>query len=62
MPPGKEIKSEADLLNLDYDDVLQLYRGWRKCESALKEKIDELATLRNRNLQLQDSHGKFKGT
>jgi chromosome segregation ATPase len=51
----------ADLMNVDYEDVLHLYRGWRKSESALKEKNKELAQLRNRITILQDSHIKFRG-
>jgi hypothetical protein len=50
-----------DLLNVDYEDVLHLYRGWRHAESQLKEKNKELTTLKNRIKQLQDSHAKFRG-
>ncbi len=52
---------EIDLANVDYDDVLHLYRGWRKSEGALKEKNKELGTLKGRMKQLQDSHVKFRG-
>jgi myosin heavy subunit len=50
-----------DLLNVDYEDVLHLYRGWRHAESQLKEKNKELTTMKNRIKQLQDSHAKFRG-
>jgi len=50
-----------DLLNVDYEDVLHLYRGWRHAESQLKEKNKELNSLKNRIKQLQDSHTKFRG-
>lgn len=50
-----------DLLNVDYEDVLHLYRGWRHAESQLKEKNKELSALKNRIKQLQDSHAKFRG-
>ena len=34
-----DIKNEKlDLTNVDYDDVLHLYRGWRKSENALRSK------------------------
>lgn len=54
-------KESIDLMNVDYDDVLQLYRGWRKSESALKDKSKELNALKIRAKQLQDSHVKFRG-
>jgi chromosome segregation ATPase len=50
-----------DLLNVDYEDVLHLYRGWRHAESQLKDKNKELASLKNRIKQLQESHTKFRG-
>lgn len=55
-------KSDApDLTNVDYEDVLHLYRGWRKSEGALKDKNKELNALRARVKQLQDSHTRFRG-
>ena len=56
---GKE--AEPDLHNVDYEDVLHLYRGWRKAEGALKEKNKELNALKIRVKQLQESHIKFRG-
>lgn len=53
-------KDSLDLMNVDYDDVLHLYQGWRKAESALKDKDKELAQLKQRINTLQDSHGKFR--
>ena len=59
---GRAQKSEApDLTNVDYEDVLHLYRGWRKSESALKDKNKELTQLKQRVKQLQDSHTRFRG-
>lgn len=52
-------KAAVDLMNVDYEDVLHLYRGWRKSESALKDKNKELNTLRDRVKVLQESHIKF---
>jgi DNA repair exonuclease SbcCD ATPase subunit len=52
--------TEPDLTNVDYEDVLHLYRGWRKSEGALKEKTKELNALKIRVKQLQDSHVKFR--
>jgi len=52
---------EPDLTNVDYEDVLHLYRGWRKSEGALKEKTKELNALKIRVKQLQESHIKFRG-
>ena len=54
-------KSSIDLLNVDYDDVLHLYRGWRRSEGMLRDKNKELSTLRERVKKLQESHGKFRG-
>ena len=47
--------------NVDYDDVLHLYRSWRKAEVALKDKNKELSTWKGRVKQLQESHVKFRG-
>lgn len=54
------MKDSIDLMNVEYEDVLQLYRGWRKSESALKDKNKELAAMKARISQLQDSHVKFR--
>lgn len=53
-------KSAVDLLNVDYDDVLHLYRGWKRSEGLLLDKNKELAALKGRIKQLQDSHAKFR--
>eukprot|EP00605_Chrysophyceae_sp_TOSAG23-4_P000727 GSChrysophyteH1.ASY1.ANO1.811.1 assembled CDS len=53
--------TEPDLTNVDYEDVLHLYRGWRKSEGALKDKTKELNALKIRVKQLQESHIKFRG-
>jgi chromosome segregation ATPase len=53
-------KNAIDLLNVDYDDVLHLYRGWRRSEGLLQDKNKELACLKGRIKQLQDSHVKFR--
>lgn len=50
-----------DILNISHDDVLQLYRGWRRSEGQLKDKNKELTVLRKRMEQLQDAHVKFHG-
>lgn len=55
------LKDSIDLMNVEYEDVLHLYRGWRKSESALKDKNKELAAMKARITQLQDSHVKFRG-
>lgn len=54
-------KGTIDLLNIDYDDVLHLYRGWRHAEGQLKDKNKEMNALKDRIKQLQDSHVKFRG-
>lgn len=54
-------KDSIDLMNVDYDDVLHLYRGWRKSEASLKEKVKELNSLKEKVKDLQDSHAKFRG-
>ena len=57
----QEGEAEPDLTNVDYEDVLHLYRGWRKSEGALKDKTKELNALKIRVKQLQESHIKFRG-
>lgn len=54
-------KDSIDLMNVDYDDVLQLYKGWRRSENALKDKNKELSAMKMRIKQLQESHAKFRG-
>jgi DNA repair exonuclease SbcCD ATPase subunit len=54
-------EKSIDLTNVDYDDVLHLYRGWRKAEAALKEKTKELDDMKEKVQQLQDGHVKFRG-
>lgn len=56
----EELKEDIDLMNVGYDDVLHLYKGWRRAESALKEKTRELNSVKGRVKQLQDSHVKFR--
>ena len=53
-------KDSIDLMNIDYEDVLHLYRGWRRSESALKDKNIELAAMRESVSQLQEQHSKFR--
>jgi myosin heavy subunit len=53
-------KESIDLMNVDYEDVLHLYRGWRKSESQLKDKDKELFSLKEKIRQLQESHAKFR--
>ena len=52
--------SPIDLQNIDYDDVLHLYRGWRRSERALNEKCSEFNLLKAKTEQLQESHVRFK--
>eukprot|EP01036_Dinobryon_divergens_P030096 gene30096-39292_t len=54
-------KDSIDLMNVDYEDVLQLYKGLRKSETILKDKNKELAAMKLRVQQLQESHSKFRG-
>lgn len=54
-------KDSIDLMNVDYEDVLQLYKGLRKSETVLKDKNKELAAMKLRVQQLQESHSKFRG-
>lgn len=53
-------KDSIDLMNVDYDDVLHLYRGWRRSESALKDKDKEMGMLKSKMKQLQDAHNQFR--
>ena len=52
-------KSSIDLLNVNYDDVLQLYRGWRKSEGMLKDKDKELSALHTRVEQVSIAETRF---
>ena len=45
MPTGEETLP-SHLQNVDYDDVLHLYRGWRRSERALEERNREFALLK----------------
>lgn len=56
-----QTKDSVDLMNVEYADVLNLFRSLKKSESALKDKDKELTLLRNQVNQLKDSHGKFRG-
>lgn len=44
---------DIDFDKVDYDDVLHLYRGWRRSDSDLKEKSKQYDILHERTLQLQ---------
>jgi hypothetical protein len=48
MSDARKKSASIDLLNVDYDDVLQLYRGWRRSEGLLKDKDKELAAMHSR--------------
>ena len=52
--------SPIDLENIDYDDVLHLYRGWRRAETALKERTLECETLKSRTEKFEDNHERFR--
>lgn len=56
-----QTKESLDLMNVDYEDVIQIYKAMRKSENAGKDKDRELAALKNRINQLQDSHNRFRG-
>lgn len=49
-----------DLCKVNYDDVLHLYRGWRRSENALKEKKRDYDLLLVKTEQLQESHKRFR--
>ena len=62
---GTSIPMDADLTavdleNVEFEDVLQLHRGWRRAETALNEVTDELNALKRNYENLQDSHRRFK--
>lgn len=46
-----------DLLNIEYDDILHLYRGFRKAEGMLSDKTKELDTLRRSHADVEHSLG-----
>ena len=49
-----------DFDEVNYDDVLHLYRGWRRSESDLKHKCVQYDVLQEKTQQLQESLGKFR--
>lgn len=49
-----------DIDKVDYDDILHLYRGWRKSENALEVKNREHNLLLLKTERLQDSHDRFR--
>lgn len=51
--------SSVDLDNIDYDDVLQLHRCWRRSESELKGVREELAALKDNFRRMQQKHAQF---
>ena len=51
--------SSIDLANIDYDDVLQLHRGWRRSEIELKEVREELIALKDNFRRMQLKHAQF---
>jgi hypothetical protein len=53
-------REPVDLNNIDYDDVLHLYRGWRRAETALKERTAECEALKARTDRFEDSHERFR--
>lgn len=44
---------DLNLESIEFDDVMHLYRGWRKAENGLRDKVREVNLLRER-LQKQD--------
>ena len=55
-------KAPMDLENIDYDDVLHLYRGWRRAELALQEKIHEYEALKTKFENSGSNQSKFRDT
>lgn len=53
-------KESLDLMNVDYEDVLHLYRGWRKSEATLRDKDKELMSTKEKFRQMQEDLGKFR--
>ena len=58
--PFDDENSPIDLENIDYDDVLHLYRGWRRAETALKERTLECEALKSRTEKFEDNHERFR--
>ena len=48
-----EMMEELNLESIEFEDVMHLYRGWRKAENGLRDKVREVNLLRER-LQKQD--------
>lgn len=49
-----------DLNNINYDDILLLYKGWKRSEVLLRDKTNELRELKAKIKQLNDSHYQFR--
>lgn len=47
-----------DLLNIEYDDILHLYRGFRKAEGLLNDKSKEYESLKKSNAELLEANAK----
>lgn len=58
--PADDYSFPIDLCKVNYDDVLHLYRGWRRSENALKEKKRDFDLLLIKTEQLQESHKRFR--
>lgn len=58
--PAEDYSFPIDLCKVNYDDVLHLYRGWRRSENALKEKKRDFDLLLIKTEQLQESHKRFR--
>lgn len=51
--------SAIDLENIDFDDVLEMHRGWRRSEMALKDATDELKEMTSKCEFMQGNHARF---
>ena len=51
--------SAIDLENIDFDDVLEMHRGWRRSEIALKDVTDELKQMTSKCDFMQENHARF---
>eukprot|EP01038_Epipyxis_sp_PR26KG_P004052 gene4052-5794_t len=53
-------KESIDLMNVDYEDVLHLYKGWKKSEGTVLEKNKEIMGLKSKVKALQEATLKYR--
>jgi DNA repair exonuclease SbcCD ATPase subunit len=53
--------NESDIFKMDHNELLKMYRNWKKSESVIKFKNDEIKMLKNNSKYFEDSNIKLRG-